>query len=169
MPMEGFLALAFFPSPEFFFLTISWDLHFSIKNIYSWADSYHRSKLAWGRIRYCWRSPESKRWGSNLLLRKKLMLQEWDNSTSTSSFEFLIWWWSVWSQYPAFQDLGLKLSSSQSSSTGRWTYSLLTGSNVGNCLIQRWGFTGWLLLFTATSPYSFYLAMGNRGFFLVPN
>jgi hypothetical protein len=39
MPIEGFLALAFFPSPDFFFLTISWDwvLHYSIQNIYSWA------------------------------------------------------------------------------------------------------------------------------------
>lgn len=40
MPIEGFLALAFFPSPDFFFLTLSWDwvLHYSIQNNYSWAE-----------------------------------------------------------------------------------------------------------------------------------
>jgi hypothetical protein len=38
MPIEGFIVLAFLPSPEFLLLTIAWDwvLHYSIQNIYSW-------------------------------------------------------------------------------------------------------------------------------------
>lgn len=32
MPIDGFLALAFFPSPEFFFLTIAWDWVFTLFN-----------------------------------------------------------------------------------------------------------------------------------------
>jgi hypothetical protein len=34
MPIEGFIVLAFLPSPEFLLLTIAWDwvLHYSIKN-----------------------------------------------------------------------------------------------------------------------------------------